>query len=237
MGRSSRRRMMYDAYHRKILVQFLRAFFSLLMNLPTAITLFTDLMLLRRKYGLNPWFLWLPYAKPQTRVFLEWASKFASRSQKVLDIGCGLCGVEVALQNQGFHDIVGVDIRSVNLKASNELLGKDRKIPLMRADANALPFRNQIFDTIAMLDLSYFKSINLEATFHEVCRLLKPKGVFLADFYEGSKTADTKKRYSLIGHVDRLLRACSLNLMRFFPVYHPGDTFPYGYLIMVKKEI
>jgi ubiquinone/menaquinone biosynthesis C-methylase UbiE len=190
---------------------------------------------LQKKYRLNPWFLWLPYAKPQTRVFLEWTNKCASQKQKILEIGCGVCSVDVALLDQGFRDVVSIDLRRTYLQASKELLGKNRELALVRADANELPFRSQIFDIAAMLDLSYFKGINLDMCFHEISRLLKPKGAFIADFYEGSERDDFKKKYYLVGNVIQLARKCSLQIMRFLPIYHPGDSFAYGYIMMMRK--
>lgn len=232
---SNERRMIYSAYHRKMLTQYLQAFLSLVKNLPRAVKLFASLVLVQKKYRLNPWFLWLPYAKPQTRVFLEWISQCHSQKQKVLEIGCGVCSVDVALLDQGFRDVVSIDLRRTYLQASKELLGKNKELALVRADANQLPFRGQIFDIAAMLDLSYFKGINLDMCFHEISRLLKPRGAFIADFYEGSKRDDFKKKYYLVGNVIQLARRCSLQLMRFLPIYHPGDSFAYGYIMMMRK--
>lgn len=227
--------MIYNAYHRKMLIQYLKAFLSLLRNLPRATKLFASLVPLQKKYRLNPWFLWLPYTKPQTRVFLEWISKCSSQEQKILEIGCGVCSVDVALSDQGFRDVVSIDVRRTYLQASKELLGKNSELALVRADANLLPFRNQIFDLAAMLDLSYFKGINLDMCFHEISRLLKPKGAFIADFYEGSERYDVKKKYYLLGNVIQLARKYSLQIMRFLPIYHPGDSFAYGYIMMMRK--
>jgi ubiquinone/menaquinone biosynthesis C-methylase UbiE len=219
-----------------MLMQYPKALFSLLKNSPVAITLFTSLVSLQKKYRLNPWFLWLPYVKPQTRVFLEWLNKYSFRKQKILEIGCGVCSLDVALSNKGFKDIVCIDLRRLYLKASKELLGENREQALIRADANLLPFRSQIFDVAAMIDLSYFKGINLKMCFNEISRLLKPKGTFIADFYEGSEREDVKRKYYLVGNVVQLAKACSFHLMRFLPIYHPGDSFAYGYIIMVRKD-
>jgi SAM-dependent methyltransferase len=231
----SRRRMIYHAYQRKMVIQYFKALFSLLKNLPAAVTLFTSLILLQRKYRLNPWFLWLPYVKPQTRVFCEWVNEYSSWKLNILNLGCGVCSLEVALLNQGFKEIVSVDVQRLYLKVARELLEKYGELPLIRADVNLLPLRSEIFDIVALLDISYFASINLKVCFKEIFRILKPKGRFIADFYEGSKREDSKGYY-LVSNLVRLARASSFRLMRFLPIYHAGSSLPYGYMIMARKE-
>lgn len=233
LHKSSRKRLLYDAYQRKMAAQYSKAFFSLLRNLPAGIALFTRLVSLIRKYRLNPWFLWLPYVKPQTRVFCEWLNDYSSQSLKILDLGCGTCSLETVLLNQGFKDIVCIDVRGLYLKVAGELLSKYRELPLIQADGNLPPLKSQTFDIVAMLDLSYFSSINLEVCFKEISRLLKPKGILIADFYELSDRDDVKC-YEVDSLV-RLVRAYSLHLMRFLPIYHPG-SYSYGYIIMARKE-
>ena len=65
----------------------------------------------------------------------------------VLDVGCGtgLLFSHVALQSR---QVVGVDISKKLLLQAKERIDKPRNVELVQADADNLPFRNDLFNSV-----------------------------------------------------------------------------------------
>jgi len=106
-----------------------------------------------------------------------------SEDQLVLDIACGR-GEIPAIAAQKGADAVGLDFSNAVLDIANKLRNKARKtdgasgrIELVRADACSLPFANESFDRVTMLDIiEHLTPQQLKSMFQEVSRVLKHDG-------------------------------------------------------------
>ena len=92
------------------------------------------------------------------------------RGGRVLDLGCGT-GRNLALFGSG--------VRAIGLDPCPQSLRKARRrapgVPLVRARAEALPFRDGAFDTVVS-GLVYCSVVDVARGFDEVRRVLKPGG-------------------------------------------------------------
>ena len=102
---------------------------------------------------------------------------------KVLDIACGRAEMPLLCAEHG-ADAIGLDYSEAALKFANKLSqSKTKNSPLcstfglVRSDACILPFKDDSFDRITMLDIiEHLLPNQLESMFHEVHRVLKNDG-------------------------------------------------------------
>jgi len=96
------------------------------------------------------------------------------RGERVLELGHGPGHLLVALNERGFAP-VGVDLSStMGRQAKAELIEAGANVPLVRARAQALPFRAASFDSIvATFPTDYIVD---RRTLSQVTRLLRPMG-------------------------------------------------------------
>lgn len=99
----------------------------------------------------------------------------------VLDIGCGRGEILAYCRNLGIPNSFGLDYSKAGLKIALENLhrtGKtENKIFLQMADAKHLPFCNESFSKIFLLDIvEHLNSSDLETALENVHRVLKPHG-------------------------------------------------------------
>jgi ubiquinone/menaquinone biosynthesis C-methylase UbiE len=118
--------------------------------------LYDAAMVLLEKAGLGRWRVWLAAGAPPGRV---------------LDLGCGT-GRNLVLFASG--------VRAVGLDPCHASLLKARRrapgVPLVRARAEALPFRDGVFDTVVS-GLVFCSVSDVPRGLAEVRRVLKPGGV------------------------------------------------------------
>ncbi len=109
-------------------------------------------------------------------------------ADKILDVGCGT-GYAANKAKFFFPEstIVGLDIAEGMLRKAQSL---HEGIPLqwILADAKDLPFKDECFGLV-LSNLAYQWVFNLEQSFCEVRRVLKPRGVFNATMF-GSRTGE-----------------------------------------------
>ena len=99
----------------------------------------------------------------------------------VLDIGCGRGEILSYCQNNGILNCFGIDYSKAGVSIAKENLEKywknENRIFLQIADAKQLPFSNNSFSIIFMLDLvEHLNSSDLETALFNVHRVLKPNG-------------------------------------------------------------
>lgn len=102
---------------------------------------------------------------------------------KVLDLACGTGGFSFLLEDLGFN-VVALDNSDVMLSKAKEF-AKDRrsKVEFVKGDARKLPFEENSFDYVVFIDsLVHFEPRDLNSTFKEVARVLKPSGRFILQF-------------------------------------------------------
>ena len=98
----------------------------------------------------------------------------------VLDIGCG-GGMNINRMAQTAKKVYGVDysIESVNLsKEVNDDLIREGRVEIYEGNVMDLPFEDNSFDIVTAFETIYFWP-DIEKSFGEVKRVLKPGGMFL----------------------------------------------------------
>ena len=99
----------------------------------------------------------------------------------IVDIGCGTGFLSYGLADKfPDADIFGCDISHDMLKVASCKLqvARDKKIHLITTDGEILPCKNDTFD-IAASNLTYQWIGNLEGSFKEAHRILRPGGIFI----------------------------------------------------------
>ena len=96
--------------------------------------------------------------------------------EDLLDLGAGFG--RLADEFGGYRRVTLVDASPAMLTAAAERLGGDPRIRLIRADATALPFPDDSFDTIVAIRLLVHLR-DPRPVFDEVRRLLRPGGTFI----------------------------------------------------------
>ena len=94
-------------------------------------------------------------------------------SDIVLDVGCGT-GLLFNYISRSVDTIVGIDISLESLKVALDFIKKtgNPSIELVRADADFLPFRNEVFDKVFAITLLQ-NMPNPLLTLHEISRVAK----------------------------------------------------------------
>ncbi len=114
----------------------------------------------------------------------EWASKYfeINDGSHILDIGCG-GGANVARFLKSYpHSIVkGIDYSPVSVALSTEVnqdeISKGR-CQIIESNVIDLPYESSSFDVVSAFETVYYWP-DLEASFSQVFRVLKPNGKFI----------------------------------------------------------
>ena len=96
----------------------------------------------------------------------------AGAGGRLLEIGCGP-GLGLGMLSSSAAFVVGGDYDSVLLKRARETYGS--RIPLIRLDAQRLPFPDGFFDTVLFYEGSYYVP-DMESAFDEIVRVLSSTG-------------------------------------------------------------
>lgn len=96
----------------------------------------------------------------------------------VLDIGCGYGWCELNFLGRGVKKIVGVEISEADLVTIKKNIN-DARLELRVSSAINLPFESNSFDTVVSWEvIEHIPRESEELMFSEVCRVLRPGGVF-----------------------------------------------------------
>ena len=130
----------------------------------------------------NEAFLSQEINNPRPRVLRALELDNVQPGQVVLDIACGRGEVPALLAEKGALAI-GIDFSVTSLDFATKVKISRREnlntgsMELIQADACFLPFKDESFDRITMLDIiEHLLPKQLESMFSEVARLLKPGG-------------------------------------------------------------
>jgi SAM-dependent methyltransferase len=97
------------------------------------------------------------------------------RGQRVLELGCGAARWSLGLSRKG-ASAIGIDTSGKQLSHALRVLGTERpKVPLLRASAERLPFRDAVFD-LAFCDFGALTFADPERAIPEAARVLRPGG-------------------------------------------------------------
>jgi len=113
---------------------------------------------------------------------VEWAQTIPAEGF-VLDLGCGVGRHVVYLAERGFR-MAGVDISPSGMRLTQEACSVRRfAFEGYVSDMNALPWADERFDAVLSIStIHHHQRQEIVRTLGEVRRVLKPKGLLLADF-------------------------------------------------------
>lgn len=143
-----------------------------------------------------------------------------NQDDHVIDLGCGT-GFLFDQIGQKIKILVGIDLSINSLKEAKKRLKKSSNIALIRADADNIPFLNQIFDKIVAISLLQNMPNNLK-TLGEMKRIAKSETVFAI--------TGLKKKFSKVSFLN-LLGSASLNVIRL-----STDQKLKGYVAICKDK-
>jgi SAM-dependent methyltransferase len=103
-----------------------------------------------------------------------WASEYCGGA-RVVEIACG-SGQGLGLLAGNATQLFAADYSAENLETVQRTYGD--KVPLIQLDAQRLPFRDQSFDVVVLLEALYFLP-SAESFVREAARVLRPKGRLL----------------------------------------------------------
>ena len=98
----------------------------------------------------------------------------------VLDVGCG-GGINIKRMAEKAGKVYGVDYSIESVKLSREVNRQeifDGKVEVLEGNVLSLPFEDDAFDIVTAFETVYFWP-DIEKSFAEVKRVLKPGGTFL----------------------------------------------------------
>lgn len=113
----------------------------------------------------------------------EWAIELIGiiDGESILDIGCGGGGnISRFLQRFPNSLVNGIDYSQIAVKLSKKNNAKaiaEERCKISLGEAQCLPFDSESFDVITAFETVYYWK-NIEQSFREVLRVLKPKGKF-----------------------------------------------------------
>lgn len=106
----------------------------------------------------------------------NWPSNFHG-----LDIGCGLGGTTIYLNQKYGFKMEGINITPEQVKLANERINShqlSKDIHIVQGDAQELPYENESFNFVIMIEVA-FHIKDKDKVMKEIYRVLKPDGYFL----------------------------------------------------------
>jgi ubiquinone/menaquinone biosynthesis C-methylase UbiE len=117
----------------------------------------------------------------------------------VLDIGCGTGGPDIVISRDlAPKRLVGIDIEPFLVETGRKniaVAGLDKVAELILVEVGPLPFEDQSFDIVFSKD-SLIHVEDKASLYHEVLRVLKPGGQFVASDWLRSANADELAGYN-----------------------------------------
>ncbi len=123
-------------------------------------------------YHLETSHWWFVAKKRYIKTILD--SHLKEKGRNILDVGCGTGGMMELFNNYG--RVFGMDSHGAACGYSHQR----NNFPLVKGDANKLPFKKGTFHLIALLDVLYHQYIlNDEEVLKQIHELLTPNGLLL----------------------------------------------------------
>ncbi len=128
----------------------------------------------------------------QHKTETDWSLELmdVQKGDKILELGCGAgYAIKLISEKDLAEEIVGLDIsptviRSANIR--NKRAIREKRVKLVQANLNNLPFQNEDFHKIFSIQTIYFWT-EIDKTISEIYRVLKFEGVFVLTFSDGKK--------------------------------------------------
>ncbi|WP_296866553.1 class I SAM-dependent methyltransferase [uncultured Methanobrevibacter sp.] len=123
-------------------------------------------------------------------------------NDRILDIGCG-GGVNIEkFLKLTDNNVDGIDYSDVSVKESakrNQKAIGDKRCRIIQADVSKMPIDDEVYDLVSAFETIYFWP-DIENTFKEVLRIIKPGGQFMiAQGTDGNHPDDEKWLNSVEG--------------------------------------
>ncbi len=118
--------------------------------------------------------------------------------QRILDIACGTGDFSIEALKLNPKEIIGIDISKEMLKVGVEKIKKkklENTITLKLGDSENLEFEDNYFDA-AIVAFGVRNFENLQKGLKEICRVLKPEGVFIVLEFSKRKYFAFKQFYN-----------------------------------------
>lgn len=148
--------------------------------------------------------------------FIE--SKFGVKlpsSSVILDVGCGIASCLLSLK---CNERIGLDISHINLIIAR---AQNSKLMLVQADAEQVPFREQVFDAVLIVDLLHHVP-KPSAVIKEVSRILRKDGqLFIWD----ACVDGLKPIYPVAIFVQKISDNVGSSIEHFGPSLHQVDKW------------
>jgi ubiquinone/menaquinone biosynthesis C-methylase UbiE len=155
-----------------------------------------------------------------------------TRGRMILELGCGAGRWSAGLKAGGGRPI-GIDVSSKRLVQACQVQGDRRvRFPLVRADAERLPFRDASFD-IVFCDWGAMTFCDPYRTVPEVARIVRSGGVFAFSNSSPSRTVSHDRTR------DRIRRSLLYDYFGMHRIEYPGETnfqLEYGEWIRLFRE-
>ncbi|XP_021889478.1 methyltransferase-like protein 13, partial [Carica papaya] len=139
---------------------------------------------LRHESGLFDWYQKYPSLSPLINLYIP------HRHQRILVVGCGNSAFSEGMIDDGYEDVVSVDISSVVVEAMQKKYSNRPQLKYIKMDVRSMTdFQAAYFD--AVIDKGTLDSIlcgnnsrqNATQMLEEVWRVLKEKGVYILVTY------------------------------------------------------
>lgn len=115
----------------------------------------------------------------------------------VLDIGCGE-GRNMQSILQRTKKIYGIDNDQKAVEEAKKRFEEISTIKIFSASADKLPFENESFDTVIMMNVFYNLDNKKDISLSEVARILKNKGTFILSSYAETAFDERMKIYKMV---------------------------------------
>lgn len=134
---------------------------------------------------------WAPSAPGESPQDVSIEALRSARAHTILEIGCGRGEFAERMRGELDAEVLATDQSVAMVQATAA-----RGVPAQVADAGQLPFADDSFDAVAALWMLYHVP-DLDRTFAEVRRVLRPGGVFVAVTNGSEHTADLRAAVGL----------------------------------------
>ncbi len=152
---------------------------------------------------------------------------------KILDAGCGTGLLTKKLEK--FGAVCGIDISPEAVK-----FARKRKLNIMQASVNKIPFKNNHFDLVVSMDVIYHKQVNDSKALKEFFRILKPGGILVARVpankwlhLKHDEYVHTRERYSK-EELLRKLKNAGFEVLRLS--YANMSLLPFAFMKQIEEH-